>query len=109
MKYLAGMKKEKPRKPREGEAAAPTREVRVEQLDDEGKVRTTLHYVATLEVWRKRLGEDMVERVEDEFDAPLRMIFPHRPRGPVAPIDPNEKPPTPIVAPPPTGDKVKEP
>jgi hypothetical protein len=118
------MKKVKPRKPREGEAAAPTREVRVDQLDGEGKVRTTLHYVATLEAWRKRLGADMVERLEDEFDAHLRMIFPRGPRSPVAPLDPNEKPPNekppnekppnekpaaPIVEPPASGDKVKEP
>lgn len=78
VKYLAALPKEKPPKPKPGEAAAPARELRVDQLDGDGKVRSTVRYLAPLEVWRKRLGEDMVERLEDEFDAHLRMILPRK-------------------------------
>jgi hypothetical protein len=90
--YLAALKKDRPAKKR-SDSTVPARQLTIEQLDGDGKVRSTQRYVASLPVWRKRLGEEMVERLEDEFDAHLRMIFPHGPHGPVAPLDPNEKPP----------------
>lgn len=79
VKYLASLKPEKPKKGKLGEQAAPGRELRVEQVDSQGQVRSTRRYAAPLETWRNRLGEPMVERLEDEFDAHLRMILPRDP------------------------------
>ena len=84
VKYLASLPPERPRKPKPGEASAPARELRVEQLGADGVVRATSRYVAALATWRKRLGEQMVERLEDEFDAHLRMVLPRK----VAPVHP---------------------
>ncbi len=56
----------------------PRRELRIEQLDGSGTIRSSLRYVATLVEWRRRLGEPMVERLEDEFDAHLRMLLPRK-------------------------------
>ena len=56
--------------------AAPPRELRIEQVDGAGKVRSTDRWIATVEEWRRRLGERMVDRLEDEFDAHLRMLLP---------------------------------
>jgi len=78
VKYLGKLPAEKPKKPKPGEAGEPLRELRVDQLGPDGKVRSTSHYVAQLATWRKRLGEDMVERLEDEFDAHLRMVLPRK-------------------------------
>jgi hypothetical protein len=92
VQYLAGLPKEKPQKPKPGAGAAPpARELRVDQLDGEGKVRATLRYVAPLSRWRKRLGDDFVDRVEDEFDAHLRMILPRRNAPEHTPGPPAEK------------------
>jgi hypothetical protein len=93
VKYLGALKKEKPVKPKPGETAAPSRELRVDQRDPDGKVRSTTRYVAPLQTWRNRLGEDMVERLEDEFDAHLRMVLPRR-NVPVHPPGPSSPPPT---------------
>ncbi len=57
--------------------APPPRELRIDQVDGAGKVRSTDRWVATVEEWRKRLGDRMVDRLEDEFDAHLRMLLPH--------------------------------
>ena len=54
------------------------RELRIDQLDGSGAVRSTVRHVASLVEWRSRLGEAMVERLEDEFDAHLRMLLPRR-------------------------------
>ena len=78
VKYLEGLKPEKPKRSKPGEAAAPARDLRVDRLGSDGVVRTTARYSAPLAVWRKRLGEAMVERLEDEFDAHLRMILPRK-------------------------------
>jgi hypothetical protein len=85
VKYLGSLKQEKAGKgkaqkgPPGAEAAVQSRELRVEQVDSQGAVRSTKRYAATLETWRQRLGEPMVERLEDEFDAHLRMILPRNP------------------------------
>jgi hypothetical protein len=84
VKYLGKLPPEKPKKPKPGEAGEPMREVRVDQLGPDGKIRATTKYPAKLATWRKRLGEEMVERLEDEFDAHLRMVLPRK----VAPAHP---------------------
>jgi hypothetical protein len=92
VKYLSGLSIEKPKKPKSGEAGPPERELRVEQVDGAGAVRSTLRYVAPLEVWRKRVGEPMVERLEDEFDAHLRMVLPRKVQPVHTPGPPPEGP-----------------
>ena len=83
VRYLADQPKpKKPGKPKPGEASIPDRELKVQQLDGKGSVRSTLTYRMPLADWRKLLGERMVERLEDEFDAHLRMIFPRRTAAP---------------------------
>jgi hypothetical protein len=54
------------------------REVRVEQLDDDGEVRGVARCRASLGDFRKRLGERMVERLEDELDAHVSFIAPRK-------------------------------
>ncbi|MEO6954544.1 MAG: hypothetical protein ABI321_22290 [Polyangia bacterium] len=71
----------KPRKParaKPGEASIPDRELKIQQLDGAGGVRTTVTYTMPIAAWRRLIGERMVERLEDEFDAHLRMLFPRR-------------------------------
>lgn len=68
----------KQKKPIAGEGSVPQRELRIEQLDGGGRSRTSRRYVAPLSEWRRRLGEPMVERLEDEFDAHLRMLLPRK-------------------------------
>lgn len=54
------------------------REVRVEHLD--GAMRTTreTRCVLPLAAWRKKLGERMVERMEDELDAHMSFLIPRK-------------------------------
>ena len=79
VRYLADQPKPKrPARPKPGEASIPDRELKVQQLDGAAAVRSTTTYTMPLAAWRKLLGERMVERLEDEFDAHLRMIFPRR-------------------------------
>lgn len=91
VRYLAQQPKpKKSAKSKPGEAAIPDRELEVQQLDGTGAVRSTVTYVMPLVAWRKLIGERMVERLEDEFDAHLRMFFPRRaiPTPPRAPPEP---------------------
>jgi hypothetical protein len=74
-------------KARPGAEAVPGRELRVEQLDAAGKVRTTERFTMQLAEWKKVLGARMVERLEDEFDAHLRMLFPRK--APVHDVSPH--------------------
>jgi hypothetical protein len=67
-------------KRREG---TPLREVRIEALDAGGEVRTTTRCVMTLAAWRSRLGQRLVERLDDELDAHVSFLLPrHRPQAP---------------------------
>jgi hypothetical protein len=77
-RYLESLPKPKKAKKPTAPDLAPQRELRIEQIDGSGKPRTSLRYVAPLAEWRRRLGEPMVERLEDEFDAHLRMILPRK-------------------------------
>ena len=76
VRFLRTLKPEPKAAPTRGEA--PWREILVEQLASDGKTRTSERYAAAVEAWRRRVGEPMVERLEDEFDAHLRMIFPRK-------------------------------
>ncbi|MFI5290345.1 MAG: hypothetical protein ACHQ17_11880 [Polyangia bacterium] len=68
------------RKRQEGEGT-PLREVRVEQLDDEGQVHATSRCVQKLADWRTHLGKPLVERLEDELDAHVDFLYPRRRPG----------------------------
>ena len=67
----------------------PVREVRVDALEPDGKVRATQRCVMTLADWRKRLSKSMVYRLEDELDAHAAFLLPRRGPGMPAktPID----------------------
>ncbi len=61
----------------------PLREVRIDSLDGAGVVRTTTRCVMPLAVWRGKIGERLVERLEDELDAHVSFLMPRRyPGGP---------------------------
>src|SRR5262249_9587282 len=63
----------------------PLREVRIDSLDGEGAVRTTSRCVMTLAGWRGRLGQRLVERLDDELDAHVSFLLPrHKPEPPKA-------------------------
>jgi hypothetical protein len=66
------------------------REVRIETLDGDGQVRAISRCVMTLPQWRKRLGERLYERLEDELDAHEAFIHPRRYPG--MPVDPSNPP-----------------
>lgn len=89
--YLRALPRQRPRKARPGEASVPARELRIDQRDAAGALRTSARYSLSLTEWRQRLGEPLVERLEDEFDAHLRMLLPRRhapqPAAPRAPPD----------------------
>ena len=58
-----------------------TRELKVETLDSEGRVRAAKRCVRTLADWRKRLGPKLIERLEDELDAHIAFLHPrHMPQ-----------------------------
>jgi hypothetical protein len=68
----------------------PVREIRVEALEADGKVRSTLRCVMTLKDWRKRIGKDLVYRLDDELDAHASFLMPRR--GPGMPAKSTLKP-----------------
>ncbi len=62
----------------------PVREVRVDSLDDAGKVHATTRCVLPLAVWRVKIGQRLVERLEDELDAHVSFLVPRRYPKPVS-------------------------
>lgn len=54
------------------------REVRIEHLDDALKTTRETRCVLPLSAWRKKLGERMVERMEDELDAHMSFLIPRK-------------------------------
>jgi hypothetical protein len=59
----------------------PVREIRVDALEADGKVRTTVRCVMTLKDWRVRIGKDLVYRLDDELDAHAAFLMPRRSPG----------------------------
>jgi hypothetical protein len=59
----------------------PVREMRVDALEPDGKVRSTSRCVMTLKDWRARIGKDLVYRLEDELDAHESFLMPRRGPG----------------------------
>ncbi|MCA1664310.1 MAG: hypothetical protein LC659_08595 [Myxococcales bacterium] len=59
----------------------PVREIRVESLEADGKVRATSRCVMTLKDWRTRIGKDVVYRLDDELDAHAAFLMPQRGPG----------------------------
>jgi hypothetical protein len=57
----------------------PVREIRVEALEPDGKVRATTRCVMTLVQWRTRIGKDVVYRLDDELDAHASFLQPRAP------------------------------
>jgi hypothetical protein len=65
----------------------PVREIRLEALDSDGKVRATTRCVMALRDWRSRIGKELVYRLEDELDAHAAFLMPRHGPGIGAPID----------------------
>jgi hypothetical protein len=59
----------------------PVREIRVESLEPDGAVRSSLRCVMTLKDWRTRIGKDVVYRLDDELDAHAAFLMPRRAPG----------------------------
>jgi hypothetical protein len=59
----------------------PVREIRVDALEPDGKVRATVRCVMTLVDWRKRLGKSLIYRLDDELDAHASFLMPRRVPG----------------------------
>jgi hypothetical protein len=59
----------------------PVREIKVESLDGEGKVRAVSRCVMTLSAWRTRIGKRLVERLDDELDAHASFLAPRHVPG----------------------------
>jgi hypothetical protein len=59
----------------------PVREIRVDALEPDGKVRATVRCVMTLKDWRLRLGKELVYRIDDELDAHAAFLMPRRKPG----------------------------
>lgn len=59
----------------------PVREMRVDSLEPDGKVRATSRCVMTLKDWRTRIGKDLVYRLDDELDAHAAFLMPRRGPG----------------------------
>jgi hypothetical protein len=59
----------------------PVREIRVDALEPDGKVRSTSRCVMTLKDWRTRIGKDVVYRLDDELDAHAAFLLPRRVPG----------------------------
>ncbi|MGZ3429477.1 MAG: hypothetical protein ACXVCV_22655 [Polyangia bacterium] len=71
----------------------PVREIRVESLEPDGKVRATARCVMTLKDWRTRIGKDVVYRLDDELDAHAAFLMPRRAPGMPAkmPLKPDDE------------------
>jgi hypothetical protein len=68
----------------------PVREIRVDALDSDGKVRGSSRCVMALKDWRTRIGKELVYRLDDELDAHAAFLMPrHTPKKP--PADGDEK------------------
>lgn len=65
----------------------PVREIKIESLDPDGKVRTATRCVMTLKEWRARLGKELTYRLEDELDAHAAFLMPRHGPGIGAPVD----------------------
>lgn len=59
----------------------PVREIRVDKLGADGKVVSSSRCVMTLKDWRKRIGKDVVYRLDDELDAHASFLLPQRVPG----------------------------
>ena len=59
----------------------PVREMRVESLEPDGKVRATTRCVMALKEWRARIGKDVVYRLDDELDAHAAFLMPRHAPG----------------------------
>jgi hypothetical protein len=59
----------------------PVREMRVDALEPDGTVRATVRCVMTLADWRKRLGKNLIYRLDDELDAHAAFLLPRRGPG----------------------------
>ena len=59
----------------------PVREIRVDALEADGKVRATSRCVMTLKDWRVRIGKALVYRLDDELDAHAAFLQPRRGPG----------------------------
>jgi hypothetical protein len=70
------------------------REVRIETLDGDGQVRATSRCVMTLPQWKKRIGEQLYDRLEAELDGHDAFLRPRRYPG--MPQDPNNPPQKPL-------------
>jgi hypothetical protein len=69
----------------------PVREIRVDALDSDGKVRASSRCVMSLKDWRARIGKELVYRLDDELDAHAAFLMPrHTPKS-KAPADGGEK------------------
>jgi hypothetical protein len=69
----------------------PVREMRVEALEANGKVRATSRCVMTLKEWRVRIGKNLVYRLDDELDAHAAFLMPRHTPKPKPPTDGDEK------------------
>jgi hypothetical protein len=70
-------------KQKSADAKLAVREVRVEHLDAALKTVRETRCVLPLAAWRKKLGERMVERLEDELDAHMSFLVPRKyPKSP---------------------------
>ena len=54
------------------------RELRIEQVAADGKVRSSSRCVLPLVVWRARIGDGLVTRLEDELDAHVAFLTPRK-------------------------------
>lgn len=54
------------------------REIRIEHLDEAMKTTRESRCVLPLAAWRAKLGERMVERLEDELDAHMSFLIPRK-------------------------------
>ena len=67
-------------------SGVPLREIRIDSSGGDGAVRTTVRCVLPLAKWRGRLGERLLDRLEDELDAHMSVLVPRRTPGPVPPL-----------------------
>jgi hypothetical protein len=54
------------------------RELKVETLGPDGAVRSAKRCVRTVADWKRRLGEKLFERLDDELDAHIAFIHPRK-------------------------------
>lgn len=59
----------------------PVREIRVESQGEQKGAKPATRCVMTLKQWRKRIGKDLVYRLDDELDAHESFLLPRRGPG----------------------------